>query len=111
MSQGATEQRALRAGWRPSAAAVVVAVVGALTLIRILVLGFSFIDLGPDEAQYWSWSRHLAFGYFTKPPLIAWLIAGTTSVVRQWRSMRAPLLAAASWRGRGFYLLSRAAAL
>ena len=80
MSQGATEQRALRAGWRPSAAALVAAVVGALTLIRILVLGFSFIDLGGDEAQYWAWSRHLAFGYFTKPPLIAWLIAGTTAV-------------------------------
>ena len=28
-------------------------------------------DLLPDEAQYWSWSRHLAFGYFSKPPIIA----------------------------------------
>src|SRR4029078_2623791 len=26
------------------------------------------------EAQYWSWSRDLSFGYFSKPPLIAWII-------------------------------------
>src|SRR5262249_55878860 len=24
---------------------------------------------------YWVWSRELAFGYFTKPPLLAWVIA------------------------------------
>lgn len=28
-----------------------------------------------DEAYYWQWSRHLAWGYFDHPPLIAWLIA------------------------------------
>ena len=27
-----------------------------------------------DEAQYWSWSKNLDWGYFSKPPLIAWLI-------------------------------------
>nr|WP_246429747.1 glycosyltransferase family 39 protein [Prosthecomicrobium pneumaticum] len=30
-----------------------------------------------DEAQYWDWSRALAFGYYSKPPLIGWLIALT----------------------------------
>jgi 4-amino-4-deoxy-L-arabinose transferase-like glycosyltransferase len=28
-----------------------------------------------DEAYYWQWSRHLAWGYYDHPPLIAWLIA------------------------------------
>lgn len=28
-----------------------------------------------DEAYYWQWARHLAWGYFDHPPLIAWLIA------------------------------------
>ena len=36
------------------------------------------LQLYADEAQYWVWSRHLDFGYFTKPPLIAWLIWATT---------------------------------
>ena len=33
----------------------------------------------PDEAYYWVWSRHLAFGYLDHPPVVAWVIrAGTT---------------------------------
>lgn len=37
------------------------------------------LPLVADEAYYWEWSRHLAFGYFDHPPAIAWLIAfGTT---------------------------------
>ena len=30
--------------------------------------------LGPDEAQYWTWSQKLAIGYYSKPPFIAWQI-------------------------------------
>ena len=33
-----------------------------------------------DEAQYWTWSRELAFGYFSKPPMIAWVIRGATAI-------------------------------
>jgi hypothetical protein len=49
-----------------------------IALTRIIALRHSTLDLLPDEAQYWSWSRHFAFGYFSKPPVIAWLIAATT---------------------------------
>ena len=56
------------------------AIGAAITLARILVLIFSPTNLGPDEAQYWYWSRDLAFGYFSKPPLIAWAIAMTTGL-------------------------------
>ncbi len=52
----------------------------AVTGVRIIFLFFSQIDLGPDETQYWWWSRELAFGYFSKPPMIAWLIGSTTFV-------------------------------
>jgi 4-amino-4-deoxy-L-arabinose transferase-like glycosyltransferase len=51
-----------------------------VTLVRLFWLAGNPIDLYPDEAQYWLWSRNLAFGYYSKPPLIAWLIALTTSV-------------------------------
>lgn len=47
------------------------------TVLRIIV--GSRLPLLPDETYYWDWSRHLAFGYFDHPPMIAWLIAiGTT---------------------------------
>ena len=57
-------------------------ILGALILIRLLVLVLVFgqTDLFFDEAQYWSWSRDLAFGYFSKPPLIAWIIRSATEV-------------------------------
>ena len=51
-----------------------------VTVVRILALFFSDINLGPDETQYWFWSQIPAFGYFSKPPMIAWAIAATTGV-------------------------------
>lgn len=53
---------------------------GVLAAIRLLILALTPLELGPDEAQYWTWSQRFAFGYFTKPPMIAWLIDLTTSV-------------------------------
>jgi 4-amino-4-deoxy-L-arabinose transferase-like glycosyltransferase len=47
-------------------------------LVRLVAVRLSPLQLYADEAQYWVWSRHLEFGYFTKPPLIAWLIRLTT---------------------------------
>jgi 4-amino-4-deoxy-L-arabinose transferase-like glycosyltransferase len=57
-----------------------VLLVGLLFAFRILVLFTADYNLNPDEAQYWSWSKDLAFGYFSKPPMIAWLIAITTGL-------------------------------
>ncbi|HVQ11137.1 MAG TPA: glycosyltransferase family 39 protein, partial [Methyloceanibacter sp.] len=55
-------------------------ILGAILVIRLLALYFAKTDLFFDEAQYWSWSRDLAFGYFSKPPLIAWLIRLSTEI-------------------------------
>ncbi len=52
----------------------------ALTAIRIVSLILGDPNLGPDEAQYWFWSQTPAFGYYSKPPLIAWAIAATTAI-------------------------------
>ena len=54
-----------------------------LTLLLVLRVGALYVsqaDLFFDEAQYWAWSQDPAFGYFSKPPLIAWIIAATTSL-------------------------------
>lgn len=48
-------------------------------LISAFIL-FSNVALSPDEAQYWTWSQHLDFGYYSKPPLIAWQIFLTTTI-------------------------------
>lgn len=56
------------------------AAVLTLTAARLAVLVFSTLGLHGDEAQYWSWSRDLAWGYYTKPPLIAFIIAAAESV-------------------------------
>jgi len=53
---------------------------GILAALRIATLFVSELDLGGDETQYWFWSLEPAFGYFSKPPMIAWLIGLTTSV-------------------------------
>jgi len=51
-----------------------------ITIFRIYSLHVSPIELSVDEAQYWHWSRDIDFGYFTKPPLIAWIIAFSTLI-------------------------------
>lgn len=52
----------------------------ALLALRIVVVYAAKTDLVLDEAQYWTWSRELAFGYFSKPPMIAWVIRGASEV-------------------------------
>ena len=51
-----------------------------LTAVRLAILAATPLNLGPDEAQYWSWSLTPAFGYFSKPPFIAWVIGASTSI-------------------------------
>jgi 4-amino-4-deoxy-L-arabinose transferase-like glycosyltransferase len=52
--------------------------VAGLTMIRMIALFRTPLELYPDEAQYWLWSRTLAFGYYSKPPIIAWAIWAST---------------------------------
>jgi 4-amino-4-deoxy-L-arabinose transferase-like glycosyltransferase len=54
--------------------------VALITLFRLGALAVARTDLFFDEAQYWFWSRELAFGYYSKPPLIAWIIRGATDL-------------------------------
>src|SRR5262245_16182113 len=54
-----------------------------LLALRLTANAFAVTDLVFDEAQYWSWSRELDLGYFSKPPLLAWLIRGTSELCGQ----------------------------
>jgi hypothetical protein len=45
------------------------------TGVRIAYLAHDCpLDLAPDEAHYWDWSRHLEWSYYSKGPLVAYLI-------------------------------------
>ena len=94
--KGASLAPAARA---PSYRAMAIAAIAAITAARLLWLAFQTAGLYPDEAQYWFWSRHLALGYYSKPPLVAWLIALTTALFGDGEfavRLSAPLLHAAA---------------
>lgn len=48
--------------------------------VRLVSLWFNSTELFFDEAQYWVWGKEPAFGYFSKPPLLGWLIGGVTAI-------------------------------
>ncbi|HEX5263251.1 MAG TPA: glycosyltransferase family 39 protein, partial [Phenylobacterium sp.] len=83
----------------------------ALTLVRLVALFRTPLELYPDEAQYWLWSRTLAFGYYSKPPLIAWAIRASTALggdTEPWVRLPAVLfqggaILLAYWIGRRLY--------
>ena len=54
--------------------------VAAITGLRLLALAFNRTDLFVDESQYWLWGQNLDFGYYSKPPLIGWVIRLVTDL-------------------------------
>lgn len=60
--------------------ALTLGLTAALTALRLAAIFTTPLELYPDEAQYWLWSRELAWGYYSKPPMVAWLIAAATAV-------------------------------
>jgi 4-amino-4-deoxy-L-arabinose transferase-like glycosyltransferase len=54
--------------------------ISTITFIKTYYLWMEPLNLFFDEAQYWIWSKQLDWGYYSKPPMVAWLIALTTSV-------------------------------
>lgn len=51
---------------------------GFTTVIRFVLA--AAIDLGVDEAYYWTWSRHLDISYYDHPPFVAYLIRLSTTL-------------------------------
>jgi len=54
--------------------------IAGMTAYRALVLAMADIGLYVDEAYYWGWAQQLDWGYYSKPPMIAALIAFTTTL-------------------------------
>ena len=52
-----------------------------LILLKIVALNFTTFNLFGDEAQYWLWSKDVDFGYYSKPPLLSWIIRVYTEIL------------------------------
>jgi 4-amino-4-deoxy-L-arabinose transferase-like glycosyltransferase len=57
---------------------------GAAFLRILYLVKFCPLDLAPDEAHYWDWSRHLDWSYYSKGPLVAWLIRLSCELFGPW---------------------------
>ncbi|MEM9937282.1 MAG: glycosyltransferase family 39 protein [Pseudomonadota bacterium] len=56
------------------------AIISGLLLLRLILVVASPLELYADEAQYWRWGETLEWGYYSKPPMIAWLIHVSTAM-------------------------------
>lgn len=54
--------------------------IALVTLWRVVLLPFDSADLFVDDAQYWFWGQELAWGYYSKPPLIGWILRLSTTL-------------------------------
>ena len=87
-------------GW-PEARPLALGLAGIalVTLWRVALLPFDSADLFVDDAQYWFWGQELAWGYYSKPPLIAWILRLSTSIGTDapfWIRLPLPLIHAAT---------------
>jgi len=49
-----------------------------LLVFKLIYLYNLPLPLSIDESYYWDWSRSLDWGYYSKPPMVAWMIKAST---------------------------------
>ncbi|MDF1824462.1 MAG: glycosyltransferase family 39 protein [Verrucomicrobiales bacterium] len=49
--------------------------VAVVLILRLIYVALFAVNPAGDEAYYWDWGRQLDYGYYSKPPFIAWLYA------------------------------------
>jgi hypothetical protein len=59
-------------------------ILGAAALRLLYLAYYCPLDLAPDEAHYWDWSRHLDLSYYSKGPLVAYLIRAGCALTGSW---------------------------
>jgi 4-amino-4-deoxy-L-arabinose transferase-like glycosyltransferase len=73
------------------------------------------LDLSGDEAHYWEWSRRLDWSYYSKGPLVAWIIAAGRWALADWSqatlgaetlAVRVPAILLSVATGSGLYVLA-----
>lgn len=62
---------------RPADALIALLLIG-VAVLRVIFLLTNQLQLSADEMHYWDWSRRLDIAYYSKGPVVAWLIAAST---------------------------------
>ena len=90
--------------YEKSGGKILLGLTAVLLVWRFWVIPHMGVTLYVDEAQYWTWAQHLDWGYFSKPPGVAALIAVSTALfgngllgVKALAMLCYPLAAAACW--------------
>jgi undecaprenyl-diphosphatase len=93
---------------RKTADRVFIAGTVLLTAVEALLILYSPLQLAPDEAHYWDWSRRLAASYYSKGPLIAYLIAFSRGLFGETEfAVRFPALVCGTMFSIALYLFIR----
>jgi dolichol-phosphate mannosyltransferase len=58
---------------------VTISVVAYVLILKLIFMGC--VNLIPEEAYYWNYAQHLDWGYLDHPPMVAWLIWLSTSLL------------------------------
>lgn len=61
-------------------AGLALALIACVTVYRLVMLPLATAELFVDETQYWQWGQALDWGYYSKPPLIGWVIRAVTDL-------------------------------
>ena len=61
--------------------ALAIGLIAYAFMLRLVYSGS--VELLPEEAYYWNYSRHLDIGYLDHPPMVAWLIRLGTAAFGQ----------------------------
>lgn len=100
---------------RAATATLLLIVAGAIAHGLFLIMACP-LDLSGDEAHYWEWSRRLDLSYYSKGPLIAYIIAGGRLLLADWSirmvgtevlAVRLPAIALSALTSVGLYVLTR----
>ncbi len=103
--------------WPYATAAAALLAAQAVAHLVFLIRDCPF-DLSGDEAHYWEWSRRLDWSYYSKGPLVAYLIAASRAVLAEWSerlvgnealAVRVPALLLSVCTGMGIFTLAQQA--
>lgn len=70
--------------------------------LHAVVMTSAGLELHYEEAQYWLWSTRLDWSYYSKGPLVAWLIAAATAALGHGEAQ----VRLFAWLAHGLFLLA-----
>lgn len=56
------------------------ALIAGVAVLRLSINALGWVPVHFDEGQYWAYGHELAWGHFSKPPLVGWIILVATEI-------------------------------